>query len=529
MAHKIQLRRDTSAVWAAVNPILADGEMGLETDTRYLKFGDGSTPWNGLGYCQAGPTGPTPLSLSGTPSATGTVGTPYSFTPSISGGVGPYTVTLISGALPAGLTLNSTTGAITGTPTTATSYTPILRVTDSTGATDNLALGTITIGAGSVATAPTISVQPSAQSVTAPAAATFNVTATGTAPLSYQWRKNGSNISGATSASYTTPATTTGDSGATFDVVVTNSSGSVTSSTASLTVSAGAVAPSITVQPSGQTVTAPGTATFNVTATGTAPLTYQWRKGGVNISGATSSSYTTPATTTGDTGSAYSVVVTNSAGSVTSSSATLTVNAAATVPGAPTGVTATAGNASASVSFSAPSSNGGASITGYTVTSSPGGITATGSAGPINVTGLTNGTAYTFTVHATNSVGDSVESSASSAVTPAVPVDTRPRFFVAPSTAGSSGQQAFIDGATKFGSNGGKAGSFSLVTTAGNYGWYVALASAGTPTFTSASAPGFPGGWTSQGTFAATQGSMQLWRQDFPNANPTPGDTWTVS
>jgi uncharacterized protein (TIGR02145 family) len=90
-----------------------------------------------------------------------------------------------------------------------------------------------------------------------------------------------------------------------------------------------------------------------------------------------------------------------------------------TVPGAPTGVSATAGNASASVAFTAPASNGGSVITGYTVTSNPGGITATGATSPINVTGLTNGTAYAFTVVATNTVGNSVASTASTAVTPA--------------------------------------------------------------------------------------------------------------
>ena len=90
-----------------------------------------------------------------------------------------------------------------------------------------------------------------------------------------------------------------------------------------------------------------------------------------------------------------------------------------TVPGAPTGVVATAGNAFASVAFVAPANNGGSAITGYTVTSNPGGITVSGGSSPINVTGLTNNTAYTFTVVATNAVGNSVASAASTAVTPA--------------------------------------------------------------------------------------------------------------
>ena len=89
-----------------------------------------------------------------------------------------------------------------------------------------------------------------------------------------------------------------------------------------------------------------------------------------------------------------------------------------TAPSAPTAVTATAGNGSASVTFTAPSANG-SPITGYTVTSTPGNITATGTAAPIGVTGLTNGTSYTFTVTAANAVGPGPASAASNAVTPA--------------------------------------------------------------------------------------------------------------
>src|SRR6267143_5623872 len=109
--------------------------------------------------------------------------------------------------------------------------------------------------------------------------------------------------------SYTTPVTTTADSGSTLAVVVTNTAGTVTSTAATLTVNPPPVAPTITMQPANQAVTAGQTATFTVVASGTAPLSYQWKKNGANISGATLASYTTPATTTADSGSAFVVVV----------------------------------------------------------------------------------------------------------------------------------------------------------------------------------------------------------------------------
>src|ERR1700722_16557564 len=191
---------------------------------------------------------------------------------------------------------------------------------------------TITMIGTGVPLMPSITVQPSSQTVIAGQTATFSVTASGTAPLSYQWSKNGTAVSGATSSSYTTPATTSSDNGALFTVVVSNSVGSVTSNAATLTVNPAPVAPSITTQPASQTVTAGQTDTFSVTATGTAPLSYQWQKNGTAISGATSSSYTTPATTSSDSGAPFTVVVSNSAGTVTSNAATLTVNPAPVAP-----------------------------------------------------------------------------------------------------------------------------------------------------------------------------------------------------
>jgi hypothetical protein len=192
--------------------------------------------------------------------------------------------------------------------------------------------GLVSQSGGTKAVAPTIAAQPANQIVTIGQPATFSVAATGTAPLTYQWQKNNANISGATTASYTTPATVAGDNGAKFDVVVSNNAGNLTSTMATLTVNAATVAPTITTQPVNQTVTVGQTATFSVAAIGTAPLTYQWQKNSANISGATAASYTTPATTLADNGTTFDVIVSNSAGNKTSTTATLTVNATAAAP-----------------------------------------------------------------------------------------------------------------------------------------------------------------------------------------------------
>jgi PKD repeat protein len=228
----------------------------------------------------------------------------------------------------------SSSGLFTAGTTAGGPYT----VTAASGGKSGTASVTVTVAV----VTPTITTQPANRTVTVGQTASFSVVASGTAPLVYQWRKNGTNISGATSASYTTPATVTADNGALFSVVVSNAAGSVTSNNATLTVNA--IAPTITTQPANRTVTVGQTASFSVVASGTAPLTYQWRKNGTNISGATSASYTTPATVMADNGALFSVVVSNSAGSVTSNNATLTVNAIApTITTQPANQTVTVG------------------------------------------------------------------------------------------------------------------------------------------------------------------------------------------
>ena len=200
---------------------------------------------------------------------------------------------------------------------------------------------------GTGMSALTIGTQPANQSVVSGQTATFSVAATGTGTLTYQWKMNGTAISGATAASYTTPATTTSNSGEQFTVVVTDSNGNLTSNSATLTVTAAPVAPSITTQPANQTVTAGQTASFSVTAAGTATLTYQWKKNGTAISGATGASYTTSATAASDNGAVFTVTVTNNTGNVTSNAATLTVNVPPSITTQPANQAVNAGQTAA--------------------------------------------------------------------------------------------------------------------------------------------------------------------------------------
>jgi hypothetical protein len=205
-------------------------------------------------------------------------------------------------------------------------------------------------------TAPVITVQPVAQSVTTGGTTSFSVAASGTAPLSYAWRKNGAPIPGATTTNLSVNNAQSSDA-ADYTVVITNSVGTVTSAAATLTVAAVAVAPTISSQPVAQSVAAGQNVFFTVTASGTAPLTYQWRRNGTALPGATSATWSIASAQVSDAAD-YSVVVTNSVGSVTSASATLTVLPAPLPPtlvSGPQPVTVTAGqNASFTVSISSP-------------------------------------------------------------------------------------------------------------------------------------------------------------------------------
>ncbi len=276
------------------------------------------------------------------------------------------------------------------------------------------ACGTVTSNAATLTVNPAtaITAQPANQTVCAGQPATFTVTATG-ANLTYQWRKNGVNIAGATSNSFTIAATAAGDAGS-YDAVVTGTCGAVTSNAATLTVNP---ATAITTQPANQTVCAGQPATFSVVATG-ANLTYQWRKGGVNIAGATGSSFTIAAAAAGDAGS-YDVVVTGTCGAVTSAAATLTVNPATVITTQPANQTVCAGQ---SATFSVVAT--GASLTYQWRRNGVNIANATGSSFTIASTAA--GDAGSYDVIVTGACGTVTSAAATLTVNPATVITTQP-------------------------------------------------------------------------------------------------------
>ena len=155
---------------------------------------------------------------------------------------------------------------------------------------------------------------------------TFSVVATGTPSPSYQWWKGSVAVSGATTDTLALSNVQSANAGS-YTVVVSNSAGAVTSNAAVLTVTPASGPPVITTQPANQTVGVGSSVSLSVSATGAAPLNYQWRANGAPLTGATSATLRLSSVQISDAGS-YSVVITNSAGSVTSDTAMLTVDAA---------------------------------------------------------------------------------------------------------------------------------------------------------------------------------------------------------
>ena len=187
---------------------------------------------------------------------------------------------------------------------------------------NSLGTATSAVATLTVLVPPGITSDPTNLTVGAGGSATFNATATGSAPLRYQWYFNTNTaLANATNASFAINPAQATNAGA-YSVIVTNAVGAATSAVATLTVLA---PPNITVQPLPQSVTLSNTATFSVTAVGTAPLAYLWRFNTNTPVGANSNVFTIATVLSNNLGN-YSVIVTNNFGAATSVFAALTLS-----------------------------------------------------------------------------------------------------------------------------------------------------------------------------------------------------------
>ena len=332
------------------------------------------------------------------PTGTAIQNVAFSQTLTVSGGVAPYTCLLETGTFPAGIAVSNLC-VVSGTTAAATGNYPVtIRVTESStgpGSYFEVKNYALTVAAATVPGAPTIG---AATPGNGAASITFTAPGSngGSAIIDYTVTCNvgGINATGPASPINVTSLT----NGTTYSCSV-KARNLVGSSPAS-----GAVS----VTPQGtQTITFnnPGAQNFGtsptLTATATSGLTLTFTSTTTGVCTITSGGVLSFVTT-----GACSINANQAGNAAFLPAVTVTqgFNVNAVVPGAPTIGAATPGNGAASIAFTAPGSNGGSAIIDYTVTCSPSG-TATGAGSPINVTGLTNGTAYTCSVTARNSVG----------------------------------------------------------------------------------------------------------------------------
>ena len=377
--------------------------------------------------------GATTLSASTPSPASAAVGTAKTIAFSVLGTQSVASSWTIAGSVPPGLTfnggvtsgvVNTPTGFLTlsGTPTTAGGYTFTLKAWENSGGKGNSSPNfsyTVTVTGGAVATAPSITSQPTSQTVTAGATVNFTVAASGSPTPTYQWQKNGSALAGKTTTTLSLTNVQAADA-ASYTCVATNSAGSATSSAATLAVNAATVAPAFTTQPSSQSV-APGvTVTFTAAASGTPTPTYQWQKGGSSLSGQTTATLSLSNVQPADAGS-YTCVATNTAGTVTSSAVTLTVSALAVAPAFTTQPSSQSVAPGVTVTFTAAASGtptptyqwqkGGSSLSGQT--------TAT-----LSLSNVLAADAGSYTCVATNTAGTVTSSAATLTVSGVIPVFT---------------------------------------------------------------------------------------------------------
>ncbi len=283
--------------------------------------------------------GATQLIVSAT-SVNATVGTAINppvlfFTKNAPSIAGSYTV---RGALPPGLSLPglnvngvlnvfSTTDqeTISGTPTTAGTYAITIQAWELSNANGGFSVPvnvTFTISASGASGQPKITAQPSNIVSAVGETATFSVGVTANPAATYQWKKNGFNIPGATSATLSLPNLTQADAG-NYTVDVTNSFGTVTSAAATLAVNTTSSAPVFTLQPASQTIATGATVVFAAAANGAPTPAYQWYRSGTPIIGATDA--TLMLTGANAIAGNYTVTATNNQNSITSSVAKLAV------------------------------------------------------------------------------------------------------------------------------------------------------------------------------------------------------------
>ncbi len=382
-----------------------------------------SSPSNEITTDATAPDAPT----IGTATKTGTSTATIAFLAPVSNGgraVTVYTAT----SLPSGVTATGTSSPITLTGlTSATAYTFTVTATNSIGTSSpSQASNSVTtdyINPNSPGQ-PTIGTATKTGSTTATVAFTAPASNGGYAITSYTAVSTPGGITGTLSQAGSGTISVTGltpGTDYTFIVFATNSQGAGINSSTSNTITTDAAAP--------------GAPTIGVaTKTGSTTATVSFSEPSVT-NGAAVTGYTvtstpgsivatgnaSPITVTGlsvATAYTFTVTATNSAGTSVPSAATNQIVSDATAPGAPTIGTATKlSSTSARIAFTAPASNGGASISTYTVSSTPGNIVASAGTSPITITGLTPATAYTFTVKATNYVGESIASQPTVSIT----------------------------------------------------------------------------------------------------------------
>lgn len=323
-----QWRRDGVDITGANSPVLTLPAVSTASAGRYELVAT-----NGGGSITTEPavlvvTATTPVALPPTIAAPPALlavpaGVAANFAVAVNG-TGPYTYAWFKDGTPISGADGASFGIAAAAPGDAGAYT--VRVSNSAGSVLSAAATLTVTPVTPTVVAPTITTAPAGLAVLPGAGATLAVAASGSAPLQYQWKRDGVPLADATAAVLHLPAATGADAGQ-YSVEVRNAAGAVASTPVTLVVIG---APSITQQPAATNAAEGASATLSVVAAGSG-LRYQWMRNGIGIAGATAAGYTTPALTPADNGASYSVIVYNGAGVAISSSAVLTVTAANTL------------------------------------------------------------------------------------------------------------------------------------------------------------------------------------------------------